>query len=116
MRRIFGLVALLGLVTTTWLAARAADDKPKHTIKDVMKVAHKGGLMKKVADGNASDDEKKQLVELYESLAANKPPKGDDADWKTKTDALLDAAKKVDGKALQKAANCKACHEAHKGS
>jgi cytochrome c553 len=114
MRKTFSLLAIVAIVTTTWLAAHAAD-KPKHTIKEVMKVAHKGGLMKKVADGNASDDEKKQLVELYESLAANKPPKGDDADWKTKTDALLTSAKAADGKTLLKAANCKACHEAHKG-
>lgn len=115
MRRLFGLLVMIGLGMTTWMAAQAAD-KPKHSIKEVMKIAHKGGLMKKVADGNASDEEKKQLVELYESLAANKPPKGDDADWKMRTDALLTAAKAADGKALQKAANCKACHEAHKGS
>ena len=47
-------------------------------------------------------------------LVANTPKKGDAADWKTKTEALLTAAKGTDGAALLKAANCKACHDAHK--
>lgn len=113
MRKAFGMLAILAIVGTTWLAAQAAD-KPKHSIKDVMKIAMKGGLNKKVADGGASDDEKKQLVELYEAMAAATPKKGDAADWKAKCDALVAAAKANDGKALLKAANCKACHDAHK--
>lgn len=113
MRKMFSLLALVAFVTTTWMAAHAAD-KPKHSIKEVMKIAMKGGLNKKVADGGASDDEKKQLVELYQSMAAATPKKGEAADWKTKTDALLEASKGTDGKALLKAANCKACHDAHK--
>ena len=113
MRKTIGLLTLLAIVGTSWLTARA-EDKPKHTIKEVMKLALKGPLNKKVAEGMASDAEKKQLIELYESLAAATPKKGDAADWKTKTDALLEAAKKDDGKALLKAANCKACHDAHK--
>ena len=112
MRKTIGLLTLLAIMGTSWLTARA-EDKPKHTIKEVMKLALKGPLNKKVAEGKASDDEKKQLVELYESLAANKPPKGDEADWKKRTEALLDAAKKADGMALGKASNCKACHDAH---
>jgi hypothetical protein len=91
------------------------------TIKDVMGKAMKGGLCKKVASGKASDEEKKMLVTLFTALNAAKPPKGDEASWKEKTGALLDAAKKIEGgdaaaaKALGKAANRKACHEAHKG-
>ena len=46
-----------------------------------------------MAKGEASAEEKKQLVELYEALAANKPPKGDEASWKEKTAALVAAAK-----------------------
>lgn len=108
------VLASLGLVVFM-TAENQAGDKAKHTIADVMKVAMKGGLCKKVASGKGSDDEKKQLVELFESLGKNTPPKGDAKAWKEKTDALLDAAKKGDGKALGKAANCKACHDAHKG-
>lgn len=113
MRKMFGLVAMLALVTTTWMAAQAAE--PKHSIKEVMKIALKGPLNKKVADGKASDEEKKQLIELYESLAAAMPTKGDADSWKAKTTALLEAAKGTDGQALMKAANCKACHDVHKG-
>jgi hypothetical protein len=115
-----GVMIAVGWVAFS-LVTNAADEKPKHTIKEVMKSAHKGGLMKKVADGKASEAEKKQLVEFYTALAANKPPKGDEASWKEKTSALLAAAKDAEagkdgaGAALMKAANCMACHSAHKG-
>jgi hypothetical protein len=57
---------------------------------------------------------------LYKALAANKPPKGEQASWNAKTKVLVDAAQAaVDGKEdagaqLMKAANCKACHDAHR--
>jgi hypothetical protein len=105
------------------LSLQSADkDDPKYKIKDVMKEAMKGGLCKKVADGAASKEEKEKLVELFTALGQNKPPKADDDDWKTRTKALLDAAKACakddkDGPAaLKKAANCKGCHDNHKGS
>jgi len=98
-----------------------AQDKPKYTIKEVMKTAHKGGLTKKVAKGEASADEKKQLVELYEALAANHPPMGDEASWKAKTAELVVAAKEAaEGKegASEKLnaifMKCAGCHMAHK--
>jgi len=97
-------------------------DKPKYTIKEVMKEAHKSGLYKKVASGKADKEEKEKLLELYTALSMNKPPKGDEKDWKERTDALVKAAKEaVDGdkgagKDIQKAANCKGCHELHKGN
>ena len=112
-----GLVIALG-----WVAISVAqDDKPKFTIKEVMKTNHKSGLMKKAAEGKATEAELKTLVANYEALAANKPPKGDEAAWKEKTAALLAAAKDVAagkegaGAALMKAYNCMACHSAHKG-
>jgi hypothetical protein len=113
------LVVALGWVVLT-LSSGAQEAKPKHSIKDVMKVAHKGGLMKKVADGKASAEEKKQLVEFYEALAANKPPKGDEADWKVKTTAILAAARAAaEGEAgaaekLNATVKCADCHKAHK--
>jgi hypothetical protein len=112
MRKICSVLTVAGLLATTWMSAQAAE--PKHSIKEVMKVALKGPLNKKVADGNASEEEKKQLVELYEALAAATPKKGDAESWKEKTSALLAAAKGTDGKALLKASNCKACHDSHK--
>ncbi len=103
------------------VATTAEDEKPKVAIKEVMKTCMKGGLCKKVADGKATDEEKKKLVEQFEALAANKPPKGDEAAWKEKTAALVAAAKDCAagkdgaGAALGKAANCMACHKDHKG-
>ena len=57
MRRVLPL-GLLSLAFAVGLlpVLRAADEKPKYTIKEVMKEAHKEGLLKKVAGGNASDD------------------------------------------------------------
>jgi mono/diheme cytochrome c family protein len=121
MRKLFvaGIVIAFAWVAVTLTSV--AQEKAKHAIKDVMKTAMKGGLCKKVAKGEASAEEKKQLVELFEALAANKPPRGEDASWKEKTAALLSAAKDAEagkagaGEALGKAANCMECHTAHKG-
>lgn len=105
------------------LPAMGADDddaKPKYKIKDVMKKAFKGPLLKKVAGGSASDAEKKELHEMLVALGKNKAPKGEADSWKSLTDALAKAGKAaVDGDAdagtaLKKAANCKACHSKHK--
>lgn len=98
------------------------EDAPKYKIKDVMKKAMKGPLLKKVAGGEASDDEKKQLHEMLVALGKNSPPKGEADSWKKLTDALAKAGKAaVDGAEgagdeLKKASNCKACHSKHKGS
>jgi hypothetical protein len=110
------LVACMGLVVVA-----AEDKKPKYTIKEVMTKAMKEGLCKKCASGKASDDEKKDLLELLSALSANTPPKGDKESWTKKTQALEEAAKgiadgkKDAGKKLGAAANCKACHSLHKG-
>jgi mono/diheme cytochrome c family protein len=116
-----GVIIAFGWAGLSLSSGAAQDAKAKFTIKQVMKTAHKDKRKDKVAKGDASADEKKQLVELYEALAANKPPKGDEADWKAKTAALVAAAKDAEagkagaGEALTKAANCMECHTAHKG-
>lgn len=103
-------------------ASSRADEKPKHTIKEIMKEHKKGALKDKVLEGTASADEKKKLVELYTELGKSKPPKGSEENWKKLSDALVKAAKEVaDGKDsgiddLKKAVNCGACHSAHKAS
>jgi len=110
----------LGIVGLGLYQARE-DDKPKYTIKEVMKTAHKEGLLKKVTSGKASDEDKKELLELYTALSQNKPPKGEIDDWKVKTKAIVKANKEIiaDEKAgikdLTKATKCQACHEVHKG-
>lgn len=123
----YGLLAMLTMVLLAGLTLfQAADDKPKYTIEEIMDKAHKGSkvkpsLFKKVVDNKASKEQKKQLLEYYEDLAKNKPEKGELADWKKRTNAMIKAAKDVvadkDGarQALGKAANCKACHDLHRG-
>lgn len=93
-----------------------AKDKEPASIKTVMAKAHKGkgNLLSKVTAGTASEDEKKMLVSLYTDLAANKNPKGDDADWKTRTEGLVKAAKADDVPNLKKFSDCKGCHSEHK--
>jgi hypothetical protein len=109
---------VLTLATVTGLALAGDSEE---TIKKVMKVAMKGGLCKSVASGKATTDQKKELLALFQDLAKASPEKGDAGSWKMKTTALVDAAQAtVDekpgaGAQLKKAANCKACHDAHKG-
>jgi hypothetical protein len=97
-----------------------AGEKPKYTIKQVMKEAHKDKLLDKVVDGSATDADKKKLAELYKSLSQNTPKKGEAEAWKTKTVALVEAADKaVKGDAaaaasLKKLADCKGCHSTFK--
>jgi len=113
------------VVAFAWIAfglatGKAQDDK-KTTIKEVMKIAMKGGLCAKVAKGEASEEEKKKLAGLFAALHENKPPKGEAESWDKKTKALVDAANDVlagkegAGDKLKAAANCMECHTAHKG-
>jgi hypothetical protein len=114
------LVMALAVTAGMSMAEDKKDEKPKHTIKEVMKTAHKEGLLKKVQDGTATDAEKKKLADLYVALHENVPPKGSAESWKEKTEALVKASKDVlegkkdSGDSLKKAANCAACHKEHK--
>ncbi|HVE41441.1 MAG TPA: hypothetical protein VNM14_16220 [Planctomycetota bacterium] len=91
------------------------------TIKEVMAL-HKGkdSFLNNILAGKGSDDDLKKLVSAYDVMAAQKPPTGDEASWKTLTAALSaaakDAAAKKDGalEKLKAASNCKACHDLHK--
>ena len=123
MKRLLVGASALTLAVVVCLGMSFADDdkKPKHTIKQVMKRCMKGGLCKKVESGKASEAEKKELLAMFQALAKNKPPKGDADSWKTKTTALVKAAKEAaEGKSgaaakLEKARSCGGCHKAHKG-
>ena len=90
------------------------------TVKEVMKIAHKDGLLKKVQGGSASDEEKKQLLDLYIDMLEGEPKKGDKAEFKAMTNALIvSAAKVVLGREgamdeLKKTSDCMACHSKHK--
>ena len=118
------LCAVAGLgAAMSWSMAEDEATEAQHTIKEVMKIAHgkDSNLLKKVIQGEASADEKKQLLDLYISLVEGKPSKGDMDSWHTLAGgAALAAAKVVVGregalKELETATNCKACHSVHKG-
>jgi len=97
------------------------DEEKKYSINEVMKLAHKDGLLKKIATGKGNEEDKKQLVVLYKAMAKNKPPVGEEESWKEKSKALIEAAEAaVEGKEgyaemLSRTSNCKACHDVHKG-
>jgi hypothetical protein len=111
---VFSSLVVLGLV------GFAAQDEPKYTIKEVMKEAHKGGLLKKVSEGKATEEEKEKLLDLYKALAKNKEPQGPHEDWEKRTKAIVTAAEEVvkgDAAASKKLAavvNCKECHGIHR--
>jgi hypothetical protein len=120
-----GVAAVLGLALLGGPVLFSADDddkKPKYNIPQVMQKAHgKAGLLKKVAGGKADQEEKDKLVELYVALSKNEPPRGDKESCKKKTEALVKGSRAVakdeEGglDKLKKAANCKGCHDAHRG-
>ena len=109
------IVAVGGTAMTLVAAEKAG-------IEDVMKQAFKGkqSLVVKVCEGKASAEEAKKFLELAKGLGAEKPPRGDAASWKTKTDAVVKAAEGVvagnkgAAEELRAATNCKACHNVHK--
>jgi hypothetical protein len=119
MKYLLGAMALLGAVLITADANTFGDkDKPKYTIKEVMKEAHKSGLWKKVAKGEADKEDREKLAELYKALMQNKPPAGDADEWKKTTTAMHkiaeDAIKDPEaGKKLK--VDCGACHKKFKG-
>jgi hypothetical protein len=118
-------VVVLGVLAGVAIV-RAQDAKktdPKYTMEEIMNKGHKGkeSLLTKVTAGNAAEEDRKLLLEYYEALAMHEPPKGDAKSWKSKTEALVKAAKLAVEKPgavapLKAAANCKACHTAHRAS
>ena len=110
----FAVVALVAGGSLSLLSA-ADDAKPKYTIKEVMGFLKKDKLVDKFEKDTATKEEKEKLLEGYESMLKQKPPKGDEADWKKKCEALVKAVKDGDKDGLKKAMDCKACHDAHKG-
>ena len=110
----------LALGTYSFAALTADVPTPKHTIKEAMKIGHKDGLLKKILGGEASDEDKKTLLDVYVSMVESKPEKGDMESWHLLAGkAAVAAAKVVVGregalKELETATNCKACHDVHK--
>ncbi|MBX7207014.1 MAG: hypothetical protein K1X78_01775 [Verrucomicrobiaceae bacterium] len=91
-------------------------------IKDVMKAAMKGddSLYNKVTKGKGTDADAKKLAACVKNLTGKKAPRGDQAAFDRKVDALIKAADAVANgnkqavSQLINAGACKACHSAHK--
>ncbi|HQR08014.1 MAG TPA: hypothetical protein PLN21_14395 [Gemmatales bacterium] len=119
-RTLVGLAVVLAVAGT---ALGFAVEDAKYTTKQIMKAAHGGNqnsLLAKVKSGKASDEEKAKLVDLYSSMPLNKAKKGDADEYKKMGEAMVEAAKAAkSGDAgwqakLNKATNCKACHDSYK--
>jgi hypothetical protein len=119
--RKWSITAFAFALTLATAAGISVAGSNEEAIKSVMKAAMKGGLCKTVASGKATAAQREELLKLFESLAKAQPPRGDANDWQTRTTALVTAARAaVDGKPeasaqLKSAANCKGCHDLHKG-
>lgn len=115
MRRVVPIVVVAASLAAggTLPLLRAADEKPKYTIKEVMEF-HKEKLHEKYQKGEASKDDRQKLLDGYESMLKLKPPRGDEKAWKKKCEALIKAVKDDDKAAFKKAVNCTACHKDHK--
>jgi cytochrome c5 len=116
------LIALAALAIATAPIISAIEAKPKYTTKEVMKALHKGdvNVAKRVLKGQGTKADFAQMVNYYQSLPLNAPPRGDKASWDAKTVALFTAAKSLYAgdpnglNAYKQAVNCKACHSVHK--
>jgi len=117
-RQVFAIVCFAGLVSFGTMSLGQSEEKP--SVKQIMKDAFKGDLLRKVGTGQASDQEKAKLLSYAKIMGEASPPKGDADSWATKTKAFIEAAQAaVDGKEdapalLKKSTNCKACHGPHK--
>lgn len=116
----FGLLALAALLALSYTATEAHYFLQANTIKQVMRKAHKQGLLKQVLMGQASDADRRELLGLYQDLARNAPPRGEARSWRARTSSIVAAATAVaqgDPRglpALKSAVNCASCHRAHK--
>lgn len=115
--------AVAVLLTSAWVASGWSSESlvPRgEATKKAMQDGHKSKLIDKVTGGKASDAEKKTLLDLYKGMAGEEAPKGDQAAWKKKVEALVSAAQGVvsgdqaAGARLKAAADCKGCHSMHK--
>ena len=100
------VIACFGLAMVH--TADAAEKITHEQIEEVMKKGFKAKLHNDLAAN------KEVLAKYAQWLAAYKPEKGDAASLKAKTGAIVAAIKAGDQAGLNKAANCKACHNVHK--
>lgn len=119
-RILLGAVVAASLLVTAGCASYGK--KPRYTTHEAMEQGFKGkeSAAARVGKGEGTQSDFKLLANLTRDLPLDTPPKGDAVSWKEKSTALANAAQALaKGKpgALEQwktAANCKACHTAHK--
>lgn len=118
--RAFSVVALAVMFVSFGANPISADEKM--TIESIMEKSHKGkeAPVQAISAGKADEKLIKQFLTYYEFMSTQKPPVGDEAAWKKKTGAVIEALKALEGhkpgaaEAFKTAVNCKACHTDHK--
>src|SRR5271169_4165532 len=103
-RRIGAVIVWACLLGVGWaFAAANADDEKTPSVKEIMKLAHKGpkaalgsigrGLNTATPNWDEIQAKTKELVKLGTALTKNEPPKGDQASWDRFTKKYLASAK-----------------------
>ena len=119
---LLALVATLTCGLAFKASAEPEKKKEDSAISKIMKAHFKGDTsdIKKAVKGELSKEEITKLATDLKAMIAEKPPIGEAASWKEKSEALFGAVEKLEkgeadaGTGVKAAANCKACHEAHK--
>ena len=119
---LLSLVATLSCGLAFKASAEGEKKKEDSPIGKIMKAHFKGDTsdIKKAVKGELSKEEITKLAADLKAMIAEKPPIGEAASWKEKSEALFSAVEKLEkgeadaGAGVKAAANCKACHEAHK--
>jgi len=123
--KLLGLAMLVLAVSAGGRASRADDDDSRAVIIAAMRRAFSGTeppLILRAAAGDASETEKRRLLKVLTGMAQAQPYHGGTESWKAKTGALTAAAqdlldgKEGAGERLRAAADCRACHQVHRGN
>jgi hypothetical protein len=123
MKKVFLAAALtLAAGLACQALAEQAATAPAMANKEVMQKAFKPdtALVKTVVAGKADETQLREFLAYAQSLHANKPKKGEEAAWKTRTQAIIEATQNLLDKkegalaALKTATNCATCHNSFK--
>ena len=126
MNRKLVLVAAIAAMGLASVVVSKAAEKDSPIVTVMTKVFKPGknkapSIVKKAGDGKATAEELKTLLEQLKVLKGEKAPKGEAKDWDERNTALIAATEGlIKGDAgsadkLKTAANCKKCHDLHKG-
>ena len=118
--RFFWAACVALSLTTLAFAVQNEGSGEKKSIKEVMKAAMgKQGILEKLKSGEASTEEKTELLNLFIDLYESEPPKGEIESWhELAGKSLLVAAKAAAGREVtadevMQGCNCMECHKAH---